>query len=212
MSGSAVVFDCDGVLVDSEGLVGEIWGTELARRGVRLTAEDGEECRGRTDPDCYEILARERDLPPWEEFDAAVRETTEARYRSELRPFPDAADAAAALAFRAIPLAVASSSPRWRLDLALEVTSMARYFEATVSGDDVARGKPAPDIYLAAAAGLGVDPGACLAVEDAAAGADAAAAAGMRVVVVQRPGAPVVPGHAAVSELDPELLLTWLGR
>ncbi len=211
MTGRAVVFDCDGVLVDSEGLVTEIWAAELERLGFAVTVADEERCRGRTDPDCYELLAVGRDLPPFAEFDAAVRSVIEERYRAELRPFPDAANAAAALAFQGIPLAVASSSPRWRLDLALEVTGLGRYFEVTVAGDEVPAGKPDPDLYLAAAARLGVDPAACLAIEDAAAGAAAAATAGMRVVVVQRPGAPVVAGHATVSELDPELLLTWLG-
>ncbi len=209
---TAVVFDCDGVLVDSEGLVGEVWAGELARYGVLATVEDGHAVRGLTDPDCYAHFAARGDLPPWPEFDAAVRAAIARRYPDDLRAFSDAADAAAALALQGLPLGVASSSPRWRLDLALEVSGLGRYFDVTVAGDEVERGKPAPDLYLVAAASLGVDPAGCLAVEDAAAGADAAAAAGMRVVVVQRPGAPLVPGHASVSELDADLLLTWLGR
>ncbi len=209
---SAVVFDCDGVLVDSEGLIAEVWAGELAQHGVAVAPGDAAALRGRTDPDCYAYFAARAELPPWPVFDAAVRAATARRLPGELRAFPDAADAVAALALQGLPLAVASSSPRWRLDLALTISGLGRYFDLTVAGDEVAEGKPAPDLYLAAAAGLGLDPARCLAVEDAAAGADAAAAAGMRVVVVQRPDAPLVPGRATVSELDAEMLLTWLGR
>ncbi len=209
---SAVIFDCDGTLVDSERLADEAWRAALARHGAAMTADDEAWSKGRTDRALYDRIAAQGALPPFAAFEQDVRAETEPRYRDRLRPFPDAAEAAAALALQGLPLAVASSSPRWKLDLALEVTGVGRYFEVTVAGDEVADGKPAPDLYLAAAAALGMDPAACLAVEDAAAGADAAVAAGMRVVVVQRPSAPLVPGHAAVSELDAGLLLTWLGR
>ncbi len=209
---SAVIFDCDGTLVDSERLADEAWRAALARHGVTMTAAEEAWSKGRTDRALYDRLAARAALAPFADFEDDVRAETEPRYRDRLQAFPDALEAAAALALQGLPLAVASSSPRWKLDLALATTGVGRYFEVTVAGDEVPEGKPAPDLYLAAAAALALDPAGCLAVEDAAAGADAAVAAGMRVVVVQRPGAPLVPGHASVSELDAGMLLTWLGR
>ncbi len=209
---TAVIFDCDGTLVDSEQLADEAWRAALARHGATLSPEDEAWSKGRTDRALYDRLAARGGLPPFAGFEEDVRAETEPRYRDRLQAFPDAVDAAAALALQGLPLAVASSSPRWKLDLALELTGVGRYFDVTVAGDEVAAGKPAPDLYLAAAAALGVAPAGCLAVEDAVAGADAAVAAGMRVVVVERAGAPPAPGHATVSELNAGLLLTWLGR
>ncbi len=209
---SAVIFDCDGTLVDSERLADEAWRAALARHGVALGHADEAWSKGRTDRALYDRLASRAVLPPFADFEDDVRVETEPRYRDRLEAFPDAVAAAAELALQGLPLAVASSSPRWKLDLALEVTGLGRYFEITVAGDEVPHGKPAPDLYLAAAEALRVEPAACVAVEDAAAGAEAAIAAGMRVVVVQRPGAPLVPGHATVSEVDAGLLLTWLGQ
>ena len=112
--------------------------------------------------------------------------------------------------------AVGSSSPRAKVELSLELSDLRRYFDVVVAGDDERdgvplAGKPAPDIYLAAAAGLGVDPGLCIALEDSRAGAAAASSAGMRVIAVARPGAPPVEGAATVDVIDPELILVWMG-
>ncbi len=83
-------------------------------------------------------------------------------------------------------MAVASSSPRQRLDRALAATGLRKYFEFTVAGDEVGKGKPAPDLFLAAAAGLEAEPETCFAVEDSPVGIEAARAAGMTVVAVER--------------------------
>ena len=83
-------------------------------------------------------------------------------------------------------MAVASSSPRDRLDRSLAATGLREYFEFVVGGDEVEVGKPAPDLFLAAATGLGVEPETCWAVEDAPAGIAAARAAGMTVIAVER--------------------------
>jgi HAD superfamily hydrolase (TIGR01509 family) len=115
------------------------------------------------------------------------------------------------LAAEGIPLAVVSNSPRRRLDSALEVSGLGRYFTVSVSADDVARPKPHPDPYLRAAELLGIAPGAVVAVEDSPTGAASAAAAGMRVVTVDRGGGHVGP-LASVTEVDAGLILTWLGR
>ena len=221
MSRAAVIFDCDGVLADSETLVVSAWIDVLCRHGYRPTERDVAACFGITDVDCYALVvasAREAgvELPRWSLIEREARALIELRYPHELRAFPDATEAVRALAMEGLPLAVASSSPRWRLDMTLELLGLARYFDQTVAGDDrrhgePMRGKPAPDLYQEAARLLGVDAGSCIAIEDSANGARAATAAGMRVIVVARPGAPLVPGAASVSELDAELIFTWLG-
>ena len=93
----------------------------------------------------------------------------------------------------------------------LAALDLHRYFEVTVAGDEVANGKPAPDLYQAAAERLGIDPGTSVAIEDTLIGADAAVAAGLRTVIVDRMGLPTGP-HPVVSEVDADLLLLWLGR
>ena len=212
----AVIFDCDGVLVDSEPLGHSIWGEVTRRYGYEITAEDSETCRGHNDRYTYDLLAERAELPPWELFMEEIVEVEELRYPGELAAFPDAFEAVRALAAQGLPLAVGSSSPRRRVELSLTLTDLARYFDVVVAGDDVLggadlAGKPAPDIYLAAAAGLGVDPAQCIAIEDSEAGSAAAVAAGMRVIAVARPGAPPVEGSATVNVIDAELILMWLG-
>ncbi len=213
---AAVVFDCDGVLADSERLMVDVWAVVLARHGYTPTAQDVVDGMGLTDEDCHAMLSERADLPPWPVFERETRQLVERRYPAELRPFPDTNDAVRMLAMHGVPMAVASSSPRWRLDLTLGQLDLRRYFDATVAGDDSGpdgplRGKPAPDLYAEACRQIRADPGRSLAVEDSAKGAVAAEAAGLRVIVVARPGAPLVPGHASVTEVNAELIMTWLG-
>ncbi len=123
---------------------------------------------------------------------------------------PTPPECVTALAFDGVPLGVASTSRRDRLDLTLGHSGLARYFQATVAGDEVARGKPAPDVYLAAAERLGVRPVDCLAIEDTGLGAAAAVAAGMRVIGVARlpgeVGRLLGAGAGLVDRLDPTVL------
>lgn len=216
MNTAAVVFDCDGVLADSERLMVEVWADALLRHGYRPTDQDVVDGMGLTDRDCHAMLAERADLPAWPVFERETRELVERRYPAELKAFGDTTDAVRGLAMEGVPMAVASSSPRWRLDLTLGQLDLRRYFDATVAGDDSGpdgplRGKPAPDLYAEACRLVGAEPHASLAVEDSANGARAAAAAGMRVIVVARPGAPLVPDHASVTDVNAELIITWLG-
>src|SRR5512137_2079507 len=178
----AVVFDCDGVLVDSEPHAVAAWLAVLGRRGHRATAADVVECTGLGFAAAYRHLAAvdpsvvlPRAEAMWPEVQAALA----ASFDRGLAVFPDAAACVAELAFSGVPLAVASSSRLERLDLTLERSGLGRYFGVTVAGDEVPDGKPAPDVYLLAARRLGVAPGECLAVEDTGHGAVSAAAAGM---------------------------------
>lgn len=209
----AVVFDCDGVLVDSEPHSAVAWVTALGRYGHRATPADVAACTGLGYAATYAHLAAvdpEVGLPSPQDLAPEVQAALAASFERGLRVFPDAAACVTALAFEGVPLAVASSSRRDRLDLTLRHSGLARYFAVTVAGDEVARGKPAPDVYLEAARRLGVAPRQCLAVEDTGHGAESAAAAGMRVMGVARTPAEVgrllAAGAGLVDLLDPAVL------
>jgi len=213
----AVVFDCDGVLVDSEPHSAVAWVAALERYGHRATAADVAACTGLGYAATYAHLAAvdpEVRLPSPEELAPEVQEALAVSFARGLRVFPDAAACVGALAFAAVPLAVASSSRRDRLDLTLAHSGLARYFQVTVAGDEVAHGKPAPDVYLVAAERLGMRPADCLAVEDSGHGAASATAAGMRVIGVARipseVGKLLAAGAGLVDRLDPTMLLELL--
>jgi HAD superfamily hydrolase (TIGR01509 family) len=180
----AVVFDLDGVLVDSE----EIW--DEARR--QLVAERGGRWHERAQRDMMGMSSREwarymhdelgLSEPP-EEISEAVVRRLEALYRERLPLIPGAVEAVRRIGARR-PLGVASSSNRPLIDLVLELSGLAPHFRATVSSEEVEQGKPAPDVYLDAARRLGCDPARCAAIEDSENGIRSAAAAGMRVVAI----------------------------
>jgi len=181
---AVVIFDLDGVLVDSE----HVW--DDARR--RLV----QECGGMWRPEATRTMMGMSslewsrymhdelgvDLPP-PEISAAVAERLERAYRDRLPLIPGAVETVAAVADRH-SLGLASSANRRVIDLVLELAGLGRFFEATVSSEEVPRGKPAPDVYLEAARRLGVAPARCTAVEDSANGIRSAAAAGMTVVAI----------------------------
>jgi HAD superfamily hydrolase (TIGR01509 family) len=122
------------------------------------------------------------DMAP-EEISTAVVERLERLYREELPLYPGAVDAVAAVAGRH-RLGLASSANRRIIDLVLELARLRPFFEATVSSEEVPRGKPAPDVYLEAARRLRVAPELCAAVEDSGNGIRSAAAAGMAVIAI----------------------------
>ncbi len=213
----AVVFDCDGVLVDSEPHSAAAWVAVLGRRGHRATAADVADCTGLGYAATYDHLAAVDSavaLPPAEALWPEVQAALAASFDRGLAVFPDAADCVTELAFAGVPLGVASSSRRERLDLTLERSGLGRYFAATVAGDEVEHGKPAPDVYLLAAERLGVRAEDCLAVEDTGHGAASAVSAGMRVLgVARRPeevGRLLAAGAALVDRLDPGVLRALL--
>jgi HAD superfamily hydrolase (TIGR01509 family) len=207
---NGVVFDFDGVLADSEPISWDAWRQVLLPRGVAVSDDDVLACTGTSSRDTYAHFAARGDLPPYQETLAAVDEHRRNRYPTELRGFPDAINAVHALAMVGVPLAIATSSSRRNLDLKLEVLELGRYFDATVAGDEVPNGKPAPDLYQEAVRRSGIAPSTSVAVEDTRIGADAAAAAGLRTVVVNRMGLDTGM-HPTISEVDPDLLLLWLG-
>ena len=181
-----IVFDCDGVLVDSEELAWRAWRQVLEGHGITLTDEDMAMLTGRTDREAHAHFSNRGELPDHARFWEELADVTYRLFDRHLLAFEDASDTLDALQMRGATMAVASSSPRGRLDRSLAATGLRSYFEFVIGGDEVAHGKPAPDLFLAAASGLGVEPAACLAVEDSPAGILAAQAAGMTVIAVER--------------------------
>ena len=196
----AVVFDLDGVIVDSE----HVWDAAreaLAReRGGRWHEGAQQDMMGISSVEWSRYMHDVIGLKdPPEEISAEVVRHLEATYREELPLIDGATEAVARLAER-WPLAVASSSNRPIIDLVLELSGLDRFFLATVSSEEVPRGKPAPDVYLEAARRLGADPERSAAVEDSRNGILSASAAGMRVVAI--PNTRFPPDEEALAATD----------
>jgi HAD superfamily hydrolase (TIGR01509 family) len=196
----AVVFDLDGVLLDSEQVWDEVR-EELAReRGGRWHDRAQRDMMGMSSTEWSRYMHDVIGLrEPPEEISAQVVRRMGERYRERLPLLPGAVEAVERLAAR-WPLGLASSSNRPLIDLVLDVSGLARFFRATVSSEEVARGKPAPDVFLEAARRLGVAPGRCGVVEDSANGILAGRAAGMFVVAIPNPHFP--PGEDALRAAD----------
>ena len=179
---AAVVFDMDGVIVDSEQVWDEVREELVADWGGRSLPEAQRAMMGMSSPEWSRYMHDALGLPqePQEINDEVVRRMLE-RYRTDL-PLIDGAVAAVRELAATYPLAVASSSNRPLIDAVLETAGIAECFAVTVSSEEVPRGKPSPDVYLESARRLGVSPSNCAAVEDSANGIRAAKAAGMRVI------------------------------
>jgi HAD superfamily hydrolase (TIGR01509 family) len=181
----AVIFDLDGLMVDSEPLAREAWRVFLADYGHVLDAETVDAMLGLRLMDSARVVRERFGLPLTLEQIANQRaELFLAALPGNLQPMPGVREVLAAVDGRGLRRAVATSSPKIYAPLALREIGVADGFEALITGGMVARGKPAPDIYLAAAAALSLPPAACLALEDSPNGVGAAKAAGMRCVAV----------------------------
>ena len=179
----SVVFDMDGVLVDTEHLWDEVREELTGEWGGRYTPEAQEAMMGMSSHEWSRYLHETvglRESP--ETINAEVVRRMLARYEIELPVVPGAGEAVRRLADDGYRLAVASSSNRELIDAVLRRLELAALFEATVSSEEVGRGKPAPDVYLEAARRLDVPASRCAAVEDSASGIRAAREAGMRVI------------------------------
>jgi len=189
---TAVIFDCDGTLVDSEPLARLAWERGLERYGYALTDADAEASIGLPYPRVHAYFADRADLPAPDAFWVEFSGDLFALIDSSLVVFEDAVGAARSLRARGVPVAVASSSPRERLHRTLGRAGLLEAFDVVVSGDEVEHGKPAPDMFLLAASRLGVEPSACVVIEDSPPGVQAGLAAGMFTLAVCR-----VPGTEA---------------
>jgi HAD superfamily hydrolase (TIGR01509 family) len=210
----AVVFDLDGVLIDSEPVWEQVRRQVVASRGGHWDPDTQDRLMGMSTGEWSRYLSEDLgvDMPPGA-VAATVIEAMAARYREHLPLLPGAVDAVRRMAAR-WPLGLASSSPRSLIDVVLDAAGLRDCFAVTMSTEQVPRGKPAPDIYVAVAGELGHAPRACAAVEDSSNGLRAAAAAGCQVVAVPHPRYPPAPDAiaaarlvlASLAELTPALL------
>ncbi len=191
---AAVIFDLDGVLVDSE-----IWWHEervawAAERGLIWTHQDSRAVMGANSRGWARIMRERLGLDPAEEpsIEEAIVDRVRSRYAHGAPVIPGAVEATRLIA-RAWPVAVASSAHRDVIEAALRATGLRDAIPIAVSSDEVAHGKPAPDVYLEAARRLGVPPEACLVIEDSVNGVRSAVAAGMTVVLVPNASVPPDP-------------------
>jgi HAD superfamily hydrolase (TIGR01509 family) len=196
---AAVVFDLDGVLVDSEAAWAKAREQLVRERGGRWHEGAQRAMMGMSSPEWSRYLHEELgvDLPP-DEISTEVVCRLDLLYREELPLVPGAREAVERLS--RWPLAVASSSNRPLIDLVLELSGLGGFFESTVSSEEVERGKPAPDVYLEAARRLHAGPRRCVAIEDSHNGILAARAAGMRVLAI--PNVEFPPGEDALQAAD----------
>jgi len=201
---TAVIFDNDGLTLDTEQAWTRAEATLFARYERPFTEDDKRDLIGSAGPAAAakleRMLGRPGDGPRIiDELHDLVMEEV----RRGAPTMPGARELVAALRERGMPLGLASNSPRAFVDAALEAAGMQDAFDVTIAGDEVPRHKPAPDGYLAAARALGADPGHCIALEDSNTGVAAAKAAGMFVI-----GVPSFPGVVlAAADLVAESLL-----
>jgi HAD superfamily hydrolase (TIGR01509 family) len=194
----AVVFDVDGVLIDSEPVWERVRREFVADHGGRWPEDAQDRMMGMSTAEWSAYISEDFGLRlPASRVAELVIAAMAAEYQAHLPLLPGAVDAVRALSAR-WPLAVASSAPKSLIDAVLDVSGLRPAFAAAVSSEEVPRGKPAPDVYLEAAARLGVPPAACAAVEDSTNGLRSAAAAGLAVIAVPRPEYP--PGAEALDQ------------
>jgi HAD superfamily hydrolase (TIGR01509 family) len=195
----AVVFDLDGVLLDSEQRWNEAKEALVSESGGRWRKEAPEVMMGMSSPEWSRYLLEDLGVPlSQEEINRDVVRRMQDGYRDGLPLLPGADEAVRALADR-WPLGLASSSNRELIDLFLELAGFGEAFRMTISSEEVARGKPSPDVYLAAAERLGADPARCVAIEDSSNGIRAGAAAGMTVIAVPNPHYPPAEDALALA-------------
>ncbi len=188
----AVLFDLDGVLVDTEPWWQEVRVAFAARHGRTWGHDDQASVMGGNSLEWAAIMQRRLDLPdvPVEVILDEIVAGVVGCYRRSAPPvIGDAPDQVRRVALE-LPVAIASSSHRAVIDAAVEALRLGDVLGAVVSSDEVPMGKPAPDVYLRAADALGADPARCLVVEDSLNGVRAGKAAGMTVVLVPNPSVP----------------------
>jgi HAD superfamily hydrolase (TIGR01509 family) len=196
----AVVFDLDGVLIQTEEIWDDVREAYAGERGARYDDEAQRAMMGMSSLEWSLYMHEELGVPDEpEDISAEVVRRMEARYRERLPLIDGAEEAVRRLADR-WPLGLASSSNRPLIDAVLELSGLVSSFKATVSSEEVERGKPSPDVYLECARRLGVDAAACVAIEDSHSGIRSAKAAGMRVLAIPNPTYP--PGEVALGQAD----------
>ena len=212
----AILFDFDGLMVDSEPHSIASWRAVLRERGAEIDAATLDQLLGlRLDETSRLLVERFSLTASPAELGKAKTDYQIAHLAGNVRAMPGLKSLLDAIDRRGLRKAIASSGKRRYLEAALQAVGLAGRFSVIVSGDDVARGKPAPDVFLEGARRLGCSPAACLVLEDAPNGLQAAKAAGMRVVAIPNDQSRQLdlsvadwqlPSLAAVAELLPSIL------
>jgi beta-phosphoglucomutase family hydrolase len=211
-TGHAVIWDVDGVILDSGEQHRQAWAALARERGFPYSDAAFWTTFGMRNADIIPQIFGVHDPARV----AALGERKEEHYRALLAgsavPLPGAVELLAQLHASGYRQALGSSAPTKNLDLIVALLGIGPYLDAVVSGEQVARGKPAPDIFLAAAHALAVPPQRCLVIEDAPAGVQAAHAGGMKCLAVLRAGQPPAPGldaadYVAASFIEVDLAL-----
>lgn len=200
----AVIFDMDGVLIDSEPIYFEIERSSFDHFGAAVTQEEHHSSVGVTLESMWQqVIDKYQVKVPLEEILAYHQQHVMERMLThpELTAMPGVERWVKWLHEQCIPIAVASSSPRALIDLIMEKTGLGSYFEVRLTGEEVEHGKPSPDIFLAAAERIGVSPANCLVIEDSRNGVQAAKSAGMRCIGYHNPGS----GNQDLSKADVQI-------
>ncbi len=210
----AVIFDLDGVLIDSEQVWDQARREIVERTGGRWRPDATESMLGMSSTEWSAYLHHQLGVPlPPREISSDVAGRLLVHYRAHLPLLPGAVEAVTRMA-RRWPLGLATSSNRPVIDEVLALAHVDDLFEVTVSSEEVARGKPAPDVYLEAARRMSTDPSRCAVIEDSASGIRSGALAGMTVVAIPNPHFPPPPEVrqlatfelATIGDLTPEIL------
>ena len=198
---AAVIFDLDGVLLDSEAAWVGVKKEFTEETGGRWKDEAQWDMLGMSSIEWSRYMRDELGVPlPPEQISSAVADRLAQQYRERLPLLPGAVEAVRSLA-RHWPLGLATSSNRNVIDLVLEKAGLADAFAATVSSEEVERGKPAPDVYLETARRLSVEPAECVAIEDSTNGIRSAHAAEMAVIAVPNRDFPPDPEALGLADL-----------
>ncbi len=182
MPNKLLIFDCDGVLVDTERIANQVLKECITEIGMELSFDDVLlHFKGRSAPDCVQILKEKFGVTPPEDFIETFRERSYARYEQETCPIPGIEDALKKL--KNYKMCVTSSSTHKKVHINLKRTGLEQYFDGNIfSAQDVQHGKPEPDLFLYAAEKNGVKPEECVVIEDSVHGVVAAINAGMKVL------------------------------
>jgi len=198
---AAVIFDLDGVLLDSEAAWVKVKKEFTEETGGHWKEQAQWDMLGMSSIEWSRYMHDELGVPvPPEQISSAVADRLAQQYREQLPLLPGALEAVRSLA-RQWPLGLASSSNRKVIDLVLQKAGLADAFEVTVSSEEVSAGKPAPDVYLEAAKRLGIEPAECAAIEDSANGIRSAHAAEMAVIAIPNRDFPPDPEALALADV-----------
>ncbi|SMF20969.1 haloacid dehalogenase superfamily, subfamily IA, variant 3 with third motif having DD or ED [Alteromonadaceae bacterium Bs31] len=214
-----VIFDCDGVLVDSESLAAEVFSEQLSLLGIFFSpAECFTAFHGHSLAHCYSWVEQQFDKKLPANFSETLAKASAIRFAADLKPVEGVGKLLEQLQRSGIPYCVASNGAHKKINHSLEVTGLSDYFPCVpgfhrrFSIDDVQRGKPAPDIFLYASEVVGVPARFCTVVEDSESGFKAATAAGMKLIkYLPASGArnPLEPKNSASVSSMEELLTSW---